>query len=119
MYAWHPRNLARAPFIRDVMRERSECPMIGNSYLLSDALPKNCKKRRQRVIDQYMHSPTCLQLLAASFCNVCFVQVHYDRYNSRGRILCNRTRDRTFPTAKYLVGMRSALSVVWDDYIRI
>ena len=40
MWARHPRNLAPAPFVRDVMRERSECPInpeIGNSYLLSDA----------------------------------------------------------------------------------
>ena len=58
MWARNPRNLAPAPF---VMRERSECPInpeIGTSYLLSGARPKSCKKRRRRVIDQYMHSPT-------------------------------------------------------------
>ena len=63
MWARYPRNLAPAHFVRDVMRERSECPInpeIGISYLLSDARPKSCKKRRRRVIDQYMHSPTCL-----------------------------------------------------------
>ena len=27
MWARHPRNLAPAPFVRDAMRERSECPI--------------------------------------------------------------------------------------------
>ena len=63
MWARYPRNLAPAPFVRDVMRERIDRPInpeIGISYLLSDARPKSCNKRRQRVIYQYMHSPTCL-----------------------------------------------------------
>ena len=68
MWARNPRNLTPAPFVRNVMRERSECPInpeIGNSYLLSDARPKSCKKRRRRVIDQYMHSQTYITKIAA------------------------------------------------------
>ena len=79
MWAGHPRNLPPTPFTSDVMRDKSNRPInpeIGNSYLLSGARPKSCKKRRQRVIDQYMHSPTCLLLTTSSIiCNVCFVYI--------------------------------------------
>ena len=40
-------------------------------------------------------------------------------YNARGRILYNRTRERSFATTKCLVGVRSALSGVLNDKLRI
>ena len=63
MWARYPRNLPPSPFTSDVMRDKSDRPInpeIGNSYLLSDARVKSCKKKRRRVIDQYMHSLTYL-----------------------------------------------------------
>ena len=119
MWARHPRNLAPAPFVRDVMRERSECPInpeIGNSYLLSDARPKSCKKRRRRVIDQYIHLPVYCKLLAASFCNVCSVYITIA--TTRASPIIGRASARS-RTAEYLVGVRSAVSGVLDDYLRI
>ena len=88
MWARYPRNL---PFVRDVMRERIGCPInpeIGNSYLLSDARPKSCKKRRRRVIDQSIciHLPVYGKLLAASFCNVCFVYITIATTRERSRL---------------------------------
>ena len=61
MWARYPRNLPPSPFTNDVMHDKSDRPInpeIGNSYLLSDARLKSCKKRRRTVIDQYMHSLT-------------------------------------------------------------
>ena len=55
MWARHPRNLPPTHFTSDVMRDKSDRPInpeIGNSYLLSYARPKSCKKRRRGVIDQ-------------------------------------------------------------------
>ena len=88
MWARYPRNLAPAPF---VMRERIGCPInpeIGNSYLLSDARPKSCKKRRRRVIDQSIciHLLVYGKLLAASFCNVCFVYITIATTRERSRL---------------------------------
>ena len=63
MWARYPRNLPPRPFTSDVMRDKSDRPInpeIGNSYLLSDARPKSCKKRRRRVIDQYNYAFTYL-----------------------------------------------------------
>ena len=51
MWARHPKNLPPISFTSDVMRDKSDRPInpeIGNSYLLSDARPKSCKKRRRR-----------------------------------------------------------------------
>ena len=79
MWARHPRNFPPTPFTSDVMRDKSDRvinPEIGNSYLLSGARPKSCKKRRRRVIDQYMHSLTCLlQTTSSIIFNVCFVYI--------------------------------------------
>ena len=79
MWARHPRNLPPTPFTSDVMRDKNDRPInpeIGNSYLLSYARLKSCKKRRRRVIDLYMHSLTCrLQTTSNIICNVYFVYI--------------------------------------------
>ena len=75
MWARYPRNIAPAPFLRDVMRERSECPrslsIVGRT---SQKLQEETTES-DRPIYAFTYLSTANYYIAASFCNVCFVYI--------------------------------------------